>query len=290
MQALQAAISDKGFAKILTPIAIESCHTAELLLKWCSRSDNKESLSVFATSLVSDLSTSLQQDTTTKSREKMWGRYYHIRISDNFRDTWCKFIKASIGCSLSSPILYQYITDEVFKILVGDQYRVKSSSFTHKHPDQLTYKEKNAIRYAGGYVCAKLRNKYPLTRHPISSYVQEGNESNDWVVTIDRGGLVHIKESTYKLFVAMEKIVQQKVNNEHQNITKSSLITWILENDDVIATWRCLEVDDNSLLNSIIELWITIRGFSYASGFIELYKQQTKKGLQRAKALRKDIA
>ena len=101
LQALQAAISDKGLANIQTPIAIESCHTAELLLKWCSRSDNKEILSVFATNLVSDLSTSLQQDTTTKSREKMRGRYHHIRISDNFRDTWCKCIRASIGCSLS---------------------------------------------------------------------------------------------------------------------------------------------------------------------------------------------
>ena len=287
MQALQAAISDKGFAKIQTPIAIESCHTAELLLKWCSRSDNKEILSVFATSLVSDLSTSLQQDTTTKSREKMWGRYHHIRISDNFRDTWCKFIRASIGCSLSSPILYQYITDE---ILVGDQYRVKNSSFTHKHPDQLTYEEKNAICYAGGYVCAKLRNKYPLTRHLISSYVQEGDESNEWVITIDRGGLVHIKESTYILFEAMEKVVQQTINIKPHNITKCSLITCILEDDDVIAAWKCLEVNDNSLFNSIMELWITIRGFSYASGFMELYKQQTKKGLQRAKALRKDIA
>ena len=287
MQALQAAISYKVFAKIQTPIAIESCHAAELLLKWCSRSDNKEILSVFATSLVSDLSISLQQDTTTKSREKMWGRYHHIRISDNFRDTWCKFIRASIGCSLSSPILYQYITHEVFKILVGDQYRVKNSSSTHKHPDQLSYEEKNAIRYAGGYVCAKLRNKYPLTRHLISSYVQEGDESNEWVITIDRGGLVHIKESTYILFEAMEKVVQQTINIKPHNITKCSLITcsFFLEDDDVIAAWRCLEVNDNSL----IQIW-SFRGFSYASGFMELYKQQTKKGLQRSKALRKDIA
>ena len=59
--------------------------------------------------------------------------------------------------------------------------------FTHKHPDQLTYEEKNAIRYVGGYVCAKLRNKFPLTRHLISSYVQDGDESNEWIVTIDRG-------------------------------------------------------------------------------------------------------
>ena len=86
---------------------------------------------------------------------------------------------------------------------------------------------KNAIHYAGGYVCAKLRNKYPLIRHLISSYVQEGDESNEWVVIIDRGGLVHIKESTYILFESTEKVVQQTINNEPHNITKCSLITWI---------------------------------------------------------------
>ena len=69
---------------------------------------------------------------------------------------------------------------------------------------------KNAIHYAGGYVCAKLRNKYPLIRHLISSYVQEGDEANEWVV---------IKESTYILFEAMEKVVQQIINNEPHNIT-----------------------------------------------------------------------
>ena len=107
-----------------TPIAIESCHTAKLLLKWCSRSDNKEILSVFATSLVCDLSTSLQQDKTTKSREKNVGKIPpHLHI----RDTWYKFIRASIGCSLSSPILYHYITDEVFMILVNIELRIPIS-------------------------------------------------------------------------------------------------------------------------------------------------------------------
>ena len=37
----------------------------------------------------------------------------------------------------------------------------------------------------------------------------------------------------------------------------------------------------------ITELWVTVRGFSYAGAWMELYKQRVKKTLQRSKGLRK---
>lgn len=43
------------------------------------------------------------------------------------------------------------------------------------------------------------------------------------------------------------------------------------------------------ILDMLTDLWITIRGFSFASSFLEMYKQEKKKGLQRSKALRKEI-
>ena len=50
------------------------------------------------------------------------------------------------------------------------------------------------------------------------------------------------------------------------------------------------EVHAQVVLDMLIGLWITtVRGFSFASAFLETYKQEKKKGLQRLKALRKDI-
>jgi len=43
------------------------------------------------------------------------------------------------------------------------------------------------------------------------------------------------------------------------------------------------------LLKKIVELYITIRGFSYASGWMEKFKKVTKQSTQRSKSLRRDL-
>ena len=90
----------------------------------------------------------------------------------------------------------------------------------------------------------------------------------------------------------MEKVVQRTLCKESQKIDKEAVIKCSVEDTEVASGWCSLGVDGDSgiaLLDTIIKLRITIRGFSYASAFVELYKQKTKKTLQRAKALRKVV-
>ena len=66
----------------------------------------------------------------------------------------------------------------------------------------------------------------------------------------------------------------------------------VLEDEEVLFAWSIasVELDDKTsaiLLKMIVELWLTIRGFSFAGAFIEQYKVATKEGLQRSKALHK---
>ena len=107
---------------------------------------------------------------------------------------------------------------------------------------------------------------------------------------INRGGLVHINESTYKLFEAMEMVVRCELKCDYQKLDILMVKSCILK-DDVMDCWRSLGVDEDisepSLLERISDLWIKIRGFSNASSFMESYKQHTKKSLQRVKPLRK---
>ena len=68
----------------------------------------------------------------------------------------------------------------------------------------------------------------------------------------------------------------------------------VLCNEDVQFFWCMVNYDiageiEQELLKLIVELWITIRGHSFAKSYMELYKQQTKKVLQRSKGLRKSI-
>lgn len=48
------------------------------------------------------------------------------------------------------------------------------------------------------------------------------------------------------------------------------------------------EAADTSLA-MIVEMWITIRGFSFARSIVEIYKQETKKGTKKAKSLRSTL-
>ena len=60
--------------------------------------------------------------------------------------------------------------------------------------------------------------------------------------------------------------------------------------------WSLLshDIDDleksKALLLEIVQLWVTIRGFSMASSWLEDYKSLNKKGTKKSTGLRKSIS
>ena len=55
--------------------------------------------------------------------------------------------------------------------------------------------------------------------------------------------------------------------------------------DDVLFNWTMTGSDDENLLQQIIKLWVTIRGFSFAKSIMEKYKQESKKSMEKSKGL-----
>ena len=53
----------------------------------------------------------------------------------------------------------------------------------------------------------------------------------------------------------------------------------------VSAGWE--EEEGQALLEQKVDHYVTVRGFSFASGWIEKYKQAQKKSIQNAKGIRK---
>ena len=43
------------------------------------------------------------------------------------------------------------------------------------------------------------------------------------------------------------------------------------------------------LLKQIVEHWITVRGYSQASAFLDQYKQSVKEGIQKLNGIRKKL-
>jgi len=75
------------------------------------------------------------------------------------------------------------------------------------------------------------------------------------------------------------------------------MIRKVIEDEDVQFYWIIstadFEIDDmethDLLLYKIVELFITMHGFSKASAWMEKYKQSVKKTTQRSKSLCRDL-
>ena len=170
--------------------------------------------------------------------------------------------------------------------------------------------EENAVRYASGYVSLKLMKTYMHSDSTkaaqfvecLSNMAVAGEESDfyqyttEWLRSVDRGGLFHINDISFLFFRAIEVATQLHLPQHLQHPTQSSdfsIRTKITEAGDVQFYWAMLSVNiddmhNSELLNAIVDLWVTIRGFTLTSSWLENYKRasgiktKAKKGLRKA--------
>ncbi len=73
------------------------------------------------------------------------------------------------------------------------------------------------------------------------------------------------------------------------------LLKTIIDDEDVQFCWSMLSVDiededhSSELLQTIVQLWVTIRGFAITSAWMEEYKRASKKTTKGSKGLRKRL-
>ena len=315
--AVKSVLSDGRFT-VASPQATASIKIASTLNElWGDQPHKHQSSTIFALYLVTQLKTCFQSKVKSLHlrRERMWGMYHQLRTSDTFRCKWKKFLESSVHVS-SSPCFCQYVTNEVFKQLIKLEFPLPSvakdivSCQPTSHP--LTQMEKNALRYVAGYVCRKVRDnlKKPSCKvsdkenmirclEEISSGTDEECDAEEWTRMIDRGGLWRINDDIFSLFVIMEEEIRQKLTKDSASKfkegTKTEILVGLMQNEELLFQW-CVVVrttinDDSSpvLLQQIAELYLTVRGFAFATSCLELYKQAHKKTLQKKKALRKEL-
>ena len=96
------------------------------------------------------------------------------------------------------------------------------------------------------------------------------------------------------MFVAIEEEVRICLKQLHTGSGhKSAIIKSVMQSEEVEFYWLIAQADfdvgDEETyqlpLHKIVELYVTVRGGSYASNQMEKYKQAMAKGTQKAKAL-----
>lgn len=309
LEAVQAVLKDEGFQ-------VESLHaetalkTASLVLEWGREPENREKLEVFSHVLVVRLRACFTSKRTTAQlqRERMWGAYHQLRTADTFVKDWRAFLNDSVG-QKAYPAFFQFVTHTVFKELLKHQYPV--SEQTTENPERpLTYQEQNALGYVAGYIIRKLRFRREASHHTKMEYmiflllefagdeVVEGGDTKAWTNIIDRGGLWHINDQTYSLFVALEEECQRfsiSASNKEDRGTRKALTEAIMQSEDVLFHWCLISTNSDDdvaavVLQKIVDLYVTVRGFAFASSCLELYKQAHHKTLQRRRALRSELS
>ena len=146
---------------------------------------------------------------------------------------------------------------------------------------------------------AKMYRK-PTYKHPNSKAllvcldkISEGyqEESEDsyldytkrWIRAVDRVGLFRINYEVYVLFYEIEKKVRQflvKLIGQSSQLDKKEIVEEIVTHENIQFFWSMISVDidqhvGEQLLTQIVQLWLTIHGFSTAGAFVEQYKQVT---------------
>ena len=89
---------------------------------------------------------------------------------------------------------------------------------------------------------------------------------------------------------------QHLAGSTHATPSKKEELVKLIARDEIIqGNWREVgedivdEDDFNFLLLKIINLWVTMRGFSIASKWMEDYKQAKNKTIKKTKCLRKEL-
>ena len=178
----------------------------------------------------------------------------------------------------------------------------QTSTSTESPVIPLTFEEQNALRYVAGYICRKVRDRLESSSLPKKNdmilclielsgdevFEERGTEL--WTNTVDRGGLWHISNQTYGVFVIMEEIIHGHLSlagvATPMDNTRQVLVDVIRKNEDLLFEWDMLsaEVEEEvsvAVLHKIIDLYVTVRGFGFATSCLEIYKQAHQTTLQK---------
>lgn len=302
---------DDGF-KVPSPQAREALEAATRLLDWSKREEGKKKFYLFSKWLTVKLNACFDEPPRSwRARaEKMWKQFHQLRVSDTFEAEWDGLFHAALGMK-ALPTVYQYVSRQLMKALLEKQYAT-CQAMDETVPSPLTWQEENALRYVGGYVCRKVWKKISESSESSLPCKEEmlqviidlcGDEdgprgTETWTNEVDRGGLWHISDEAYSVFLLLEDEVRRhfKVTTVAtlDETTKRSIMDAILTNEDLLFQWSLVTAEaDNSTSINLLErlglLYLTVRGFSFATSCLELYKQRHKRQVQKSKALRREV-
>ena len=316
LEAVKAATRDEGFLRLQSPEAITGYSTATTILKWATV--NVSLVQHHAEALIMRLKHFLKQQPVTKSlREKVWVNLYQYSTSTEYHQLW-NSLTANAQAS-PSPILYFFITHHILCELLKNEFPLVSVGQSELSTQvNISVDEEAALKYVGGYIVRSLMKKINRKHHSLKAKMilalqsfcenshhddsremdEETVEDLDWVSLCDRGGLYHVRTEFHCFLYSVEMVVKKIISNLREMKTgfTSRLENNVKQDVDVLFWWEILcavvNVENDAaceLLSEVVQHYVVVRGFAFTSKWMEQYKVNNKKNLQKSKGLRKKL-
>ena len=107
----------------------------------------------FALWLIESLEATIKEG---EDRTKMWKQFFALRSSVEFCLRWRQYLE-QLGLT-GEPLFYQHATLVLYEQLLCSKFKTTGTA-SEVTDIQFTYEEENAIRYMGGYIVRKLKEK-----------------------------------------------------------------------------------------------------------------------------------
>ena len=193
---------------------------------------------------------------STKS-DKLYVLFHQFSLEEGFKicSTCDKALK------LSAPeTFWQLLMEKEFIRMMESEQETCTRSVTECSPGStpaphLSYVEENAVRYTAGYLVRKPERKYfrqkthegnqcsivlkEMAGKLNTSDSRSEQQSTKWTNIVDHGGLYHIDDIVYELFVALEHLVDKELTSIFQargkciEKIKKGRLSLICNDDDV---------------------------------------------------------
>lgn len=263
---------------------------------------------------------------SSAKRGRLWAAFNKVSIKELPKLWRDLYLKIGSGIDMPDPLFHQTVSLMVYEELLREYFKCglrSSSGASSGTTEELEFSkdELNILRYACGYVVLKVLKKYKQQLQskagrkegitgkmqcevclsnmigcdeddPITQYTSE------WFDKTNRGGLFSVNGATFTFFVVVEKVTRkhlsQYCSQKYEN-TKDFIVKAITEDCDVQFHWTLIshmideEEDAIIVLEGLASMWVTIRGFSLASTWLEEYKRSKKITVSKTKALRNTL-
>ena len=237
-------------------------------------------------------------------REKIWKSFHQLQRTC-FTDMWAKLFD-TVGTSMKRTVTHhvsRYLYEKEI-IAVTAMHSQLSMSTVQESDTELSPDEETVLRHAVGYVPFKLLKRYEKQSSPraisyaecLSQMAVNGDESDlvsysrEWTRLCNRGGLFEVNDMCLMMFKEIELAMRGHLLANLKGSTsndRDTIIKSVAANENVRFYWSMISVDIQdeehaiTLLEEVIALWLTIRGYSIARHWIEHHKEISKCTKQR---------